>query len=203
MVKSHPYLGVHLQDDLGWNSHIGHATSKARRMQGVISRNLYSCPQKLKETAYFSFVRPHVEYACTVWDPHQKNHKTKIERVQRNAARFVKSNYERTKGTVTNFLQDLGWQPLEDRRRAARLTLMYKITNNEVDIPSDHYLTPVTRPSRRNNSKSFLQHQKRLSSHNKSFFPRTIIDWNSLQEDIVKAPSVQAFKNHLYQINQQ
>ncbi|XP_072017777.1 uncharacterized protein [Amphiura filiformis] len=98
VVKSHPYLGIHLQDDLGWNTQIGSATSKASRMLGVVRRNLGNCPEKLKETAYLSLVRPHVEYGSVIWDPHQKNNKAKVEKIQRSAARFVKSNYERTKG---------------------------------------------------------------------------------------------------------
>ena len=114
-----------------------------------------------------------------VWDPHQKNHKKQVERIQRSAARFVKSNCERTKGTVTTLLNDLKWQSLEERRKAARLTMMYKIVNEEIDIPSDRYLTPVTRLSRHNNSKSFIPHQTRLQSHRHSFFPRTIPEWNA------------------------
>ena len=119
VVKSHPYLGVHLQDDMGWSTHIGCATSKASRMLGVVRRNLYSCPEKLKETAYISLVRPHVEYASMIWDPHRKNHKKQVERIQRSAARFVKSNYERTKGTVTTLLNDLKWQSLEEREESS------------------------------------------------------------------------------------
>ena len=127
---------------LGWSTHIGHVTSKASRMLGVVRRNLYNCPESVKETAYFSLVRPHTEYASVVWDPYQKNDKKRVERIQRSAARFVKSNYKRTKGTVTSLLSEIGWQSLEDRRRVARLTIMYKIVN-EVDIPSDCYLTQL------------------------------------------------------------
>ena len=33
-------------------------------------RNLSSCPQDVKETAYKGLVRPILEYASPVWDPH-------------------------------------------------------------------------------------------------------------------------------------
>ena len=42
-----------------------------------------------------------------------------IERIQRRAARFVKSNYKRYKGTVTRLLKDLEWQTLEERRKTS------------------------------------------------------------------------------------
>ena len=40
VVESHPYLEVHLQNYLGWNTHVGHVTSKASRMAGLVIRNL-------------------------------------------------------------------------------------------------------------------------------------------------------------------
>ena len=55
--------------------------------------------------AYVTLVRPCLEYACSVWDPHTQMHCQDIEGVQRQAARFVKQNcYEREPGTVTNLL---------------------------------------------------------------------------------------------------
>ena len=196
-VKSHPYLGVHLQSDLGWETHIGHVTSRASRMLGVVRRNLYNCPESLKETAYFSLVRPHLEYASVVWDPYLKKHVMAIEKIQRSAARFVKNNYERTKGTVKSLLEDLQWQSLEARRKAARLTLMYKIVNDKVDIPVDRYLQPKKRCSRAHNDNSFIQFQNRTQSRKYSFFPRTVVEWNALPQSVVDAASVDVFKNHL------
>ena len=46
--------------------------------------------------------------------------------------------------------------------------MMYKIINNEIGIPGDRHLTPVTRHSSHNNSKSFIPHQTRPQSHKHS-----------------------------------
>ena len=43
---------------------------KANRSLGFLRRNLSSCPEGVKEAAYKALVRPHVEYASSVWDPH-------------------------------------------------------------------------------------------------------------------------------------
>ena len=69
-VKHYPYLGIELSNDLTWGTHITKITGKANRSLNFISRNLYDCLQKIKETAYKSFVRPNLEYASSVWDPH-------------------------------------------------------------------------------------------------------------------------------------
>jgi hypothetical protein len=59
-----------------------------------------------------------------VWDPHSSAETHKLEQVQRRAARFVHNNYtERTPGCVTHMVQNLGWQPLQQRRYNNRLII--------------------------------------------------------------------------------
>ena len=64
-------------------------------------------------------------------------------------------------------------------------------------IVMEGYLTPVTRPICRGNSKSFQRLQARIQCYKYSIFPRTIPDWNNLQENIIQSSSTQAFKQHL------
>ena len=86
-------------------------TNKANSKLSFLRRNLKGCPEKLKQTAYFSLIRSFMEYGATVWDPYQKYNSDKIERVQRRAARFVKSRYSRY-SSVSDMLDELGWTPL-------------------------------------------------------------------------------------------
>ena len=48
-----------------------------------------------------------MEYGATVWDPYQKYNSDKVERVQCQAARFVKSRYSRY-SSVSDMLDVLG-----------------------------------------------------------------------------------------------
>ena len=45
-----------------------------------------------------------------------------------------------------------------------------------------------------NNSKCFRPVQCNSDNYKNSFFPRTVIDWNHLDEDLVRAKSVDSFK---------
>lgn len=74
-----------------------------------------------------------MEYCSSVWDPYHQSDKATLERVQRRATRFVTGNYKR-ESSVTTMINNLGWKSLEERRAATRLTLMYKIFHNLVDI---------------------------------------------------------------------
>ena len=57
-------------------------TNKANSKLSFLRRNLKGCPEKLKQTAYFSLIRSFMEYGATVWDPYQKYKSDKVERVQ-------------------------------------------------------------------------------------------------------------------------
>ena len=53
-------------------------------------------------------MRPILEYANPVWDPHGIVVQEELEKVQNRAARFVTGNYNFETGSMTNILEQLG-----------------------------------------------------------------------------------------------
>ena len=194
-VDHYPYLGVSLSENLSWKPHILNITNKANSTLGFVKRNLHHCPQRGKDQAYKSLVRPRLEYGCAVWDPYRAYQKSWIEQVQRRAARFVTRTYTREEGCVTNALKLLNWPTLEKRRQVARLTLMYKCVTNQaaIDIPCyvHHQSSLKTRAS---HPLKFIPLQPSCDTYKYSFWPRTIIDWNSLPSDYLTMDSTAKFK---------
>ena len=87
---------------------------------------------------------------------------------------------------------------LENRRRKARLTFMYKIINNQIDIDISNYLT-FNKESRTRNSHQYklVEPFCKKDVFKFSFFPRTARDWNKLPVEIFKTTSLNNFKNNL------
>ena len=77
-----------------------------------------------------------------IWDPYTKQDISKLENVQRSAARFIMKDYHsRHEGCVTEMLKHLELPSLQDRRRDSRL--MYKVVEGHVPpINKDHYIQP-------------------------------------------------------------
>jgi hypothetical protein len=69
-VKTNPYLGFNISDDLKWSSRISKITSKASCTLGFLRRNLRQCPQECNKLAYLAMVRSTLEYGCLIWDPY-------------------------------------------------------------------------------------------------------------------------------------
>ena len=101
-VKSAKYLGVTLTEDLKWDQHISNICDKANQTIGFLRRNLNIGATSIKERAFFTLVRPLVEYASIVWDPYTQTNVQKLEMVQRRAARYVKNRHGNTSSVSDN-----------------------------------------------------------------------------------------------------
>ena len=197
-VENEKYLGVNISQDLSWDPHISRAAISASQKLGFLKRNLKGCPAELKKMAYLSTVRSSLEYAAIIWDPHLDKHKTMLERVQRKAARWIKSDHRRT-SSVSAMLQSLQLNTLEERRKASRLTFLYKIMNDHVAVPmADLGLERNPRATRGLTTQDKLLVPRcsttELQQH---FAARTIPEWNRLPQTTTSADSVSSFKSQL------
>ena len=116
-VESIKYLGGTITSDLRWNTHVSNVCTKANRTLGFLRRNLYSCPQEVKEAAYKGFVRPVLDYGSSVWDPPGVVLQEESESVQKRDARFVTGHYNYETGSTTGILGQLKWESLKKRRK--------------------------------------------------------------------------------------
>ena len=131
VTDQHPYLGVTIHKSMSWASHINTIVLKASRTLNFIKRNLYRCSKEVKETAYLALVRPFLEYASSVWDPYQLYLISNIEKIQRRAARWTLSDYNRY-SSVSNMLKQLQWSSLEKRRSDSCLCMLYRILHDPI-----------------------------------------------------------------------
>ena len=83
------------------------------------------------------------------------------------------NSYSCEPGTVTALQRVYQWEPLSDRRRKARLTLMFKIVNDCVDIPADDYFTRSTSRIRHTNSMPYVVKSPNTDIYKHSFVPKT------------------------------
>ena len=122
------YLGITLQSNLRWDKHINEKIANASRTLGLVRRNIKTPSTNIRDLAYKALVRPKLEYASIVWSPWQNYLTDAIEKVQRQAARYVYNDYQ-LDSSVTTMIHNLNWEPLEMRRTKASLYMFYKMFN--------------------------------------------------------------------------
>ena len=120
------YIGVSITHNLTWSRHTSITAGKANRVLGFLWWNINVCSTKVKAISYTTMVRPIMEHVSATWDPHLQKDISRLETLQRRAARFCCGDYtNRTPGCVDDMLKVLHWESLETRRKNNCLSLLH------------------------------------------------------------------------------
>ena len=119
-----------------------------------------------------------------------KNHVQYIHRTL--SCRFAYICYQdNSPGCVTNLLNSLQWESLQQRRRKQSLVMCYKIHDPLIAIEPANYYTAGDSRTRGNHR---LRQIRAKDTDQHSFFPRSIREWNQVPSSVVDAGSLEDFK---------
>ncbi len=195
-VSEYKYLGVVITSDLSWRPHITNICNKTRRLIGLLYRRFYrSSNSTTLLKLYLSFVRPHLEYSSAVWSPHLKGEVETIEKVQKYALKVCMKSWD---SSYADLLNATSLPSMQSRRLQVSLCHLYKIVHGLTDFPN----APTTRQefyynSRSSTTEAIMVPHFRTSSHQHSFFPLTICEWNKLPKEITECKTLGSFKSSL------
>ena len=122
-------LGVIVDDQLKWNSHINTVATKVSKGIGMIRRMKAFVPQSTLISVYNSIILPHFDYCSLVWDIGNAYSLEKLQKLQNRVARVItgKSYDVRSK----DILEELSWQSLMERWGNNNAIFMHTVTNGE------------------------------------------------------------------------
>jgi len=83
-------------------------------------------------------VRPQLEYASDIWDPHHAGDITDLEKVQQRAARWVINDHSRY-SSVTLMLDQLSWPTLQFQGKLSRLQTLHQILYQQISFTIPPY----------------------------------------------------------------
>ena len=196
IVKEERDLGVVFDGSLSFDSHIHKIVCKANQMLGIIKRAFDFLDKEIFLKLYKSFVRPHLEYANTVWCPYLKRQSVLIEKVQRRATKLLK---ECQNLSYAERLKYLKLHSLKGRRVRGDLIQAYKIINGVDDIDANTFFSFVNSNTRNSDLKIFIQHCR--TNKRKFFFSNRVAkNWNALPVHIKSAHNTNSFKNQVDKI---
>lgn len=191
-VESAKYLGIEISNNLKWNKHISQIASKANKTSAFINRNLKGCPTKTQIHCFKTLVRPTLEYASVVWDPHYQKDIDALEMTQKRAARRISNDFS-TYTSASRLTKNLGLETLRTRRKRDKVTAIRKIHHNQIAVNFPDSIRPISRRTRGHNNKMTLP-PARIDAHLYSFFPSAIRLWNNLPSDAAETESLETFK---------
>ena len=188
-------LGVNIDPDLNFNSHIHTTVKKGRKMSGMILRHMSCRDDIVLIPLYKALIRPVLEYGNAVWSPYKNKDIKIIEKVQRN---YTKKINGLKNLTYEERLKRLKLPSLEYRRLRGDLIEVYKIVNNIYDHRTTNTLFSLNLDNvTRSHSFKLTKERAVTTRYQKFFTNRVINNWNSLPETIVSSQSLNIFKNRL------
>ena len=188
-------LGVIVDSNLNFTSHINSIVSKAHVRANLILRSFQSKRDQSLIKAFNTYVRPLLEYCSSVWSPLFKKDIIKIESVQR---RFTKRLPGYKHLTYPQRLRKLNMESLEVRRIRNDLLLAYKIVFGILNTDLNHYFKIKEATYNLKGHKYKLQLPMCKNSRSSHFyFYRVISVWNNLPALTTDFSSLGRFKNSL------
>ena len=189
-------LGVTFDSDMSFGEHIANKINKANSITGLIRRSFTFLDCASFTKLYCAMVRPHLEYAQSIWSPHLLKDIDAIENVQIRATKLVDglSNL-----SYSERLRKLNLPTLKYRRHRGDLIEMFKhmkTYDSSIVAPSFQHRF---RPSRKH---KFQIHDPAPKDgirgvQANSFHYRIPRIWNNLPNNVVDASSLESFKNKL------
>ena len=187
-------LGLLVDDTLKFHKQTAAAVSRANRVLGLVRRAFIALDCQSLCLLYRTLIRPHLEYANSVWGPTSKTDQDAVERVQRRATRMVRSLRHLS---YQDRLRALKLPSLHYRRMRGDMIMTYQILTGRMMVRTADLLERDL--SDRTRGHQLKLKRVRVSSHlrQNSFCYRVVTPWNSLTDQVVSATSVNSFKNRL------
>ena len=189
-------IGIEIDDKLSFADHINSQVKKANSKAGWLRRTFQFLTPDIFRPLYMGIVRNNLEYAVPVWSPYHKTLIDKIESVQERATKMLPGMRDKS---YEERLRVLKLPTLKYRRIRGDMINTFKILNgfHKRQICPKMKLTIDITGRQGRNSLALYQDRSNTNIRKYSFSQRIVAIWNTLPDEIVKAPSVNCFKARL------
>ena len=127
-ATNYRYLGMEVDEALGWQPHVDAVCKKVSAGIGAIKRIRSLVPRQTLLKMYDALVAPYFDYCSEVWGCMGKGLCDRLQRLQNRAGRIITfSDYNRRS---VDILRDLRWDSLEQRRSKQLAISVFKSLNN-------------------------------------------------------------------------
>ena len=184
-----------MSENMMFGDHIREAKNKAKKIAGWILRIVQSRSAETILLLFKVYVRPHLEYSCSLWSPYLIKHICEIEAVQRSMTARIEGLEELN---YWERLKELHLYSLQRRRERYDIIHMWKIQNNVIqnDLELSFYHTPRHGWKCRRRKIQTRQGQLSTISSN-SFSVRAAALYNTVPKIVKESNSLAIFKSRL------
>ena len=133
VVQHFNYLGIMLDADMSWKTHVAMVRNKLSRINGILHRLKYIYPQNVLITLYKSLFVPHINYGSLVWG-HAGG---ALDKIQKKAVRTI--TYSNYVAHSEPLLKELNLLKVKDLFELKILKFLFKLYHNTLPTYFNSY----------------------------------------------------------------
>jgi len=199
-VTDQKLLGVQIDNSLTWNEQVKKVKKTVLFKLSLLRKIRKYLPQTARITFFNYYIKPHLNYCCSIWGQTSQENLITINKLLKQAARLILDKDYSTPSA--EMLHELQWQTFPESVHYHQALLVYKSLNNLAPpYMKDmfHYVKDISRPNLRSAANFKLYIPK---THHKSIRYSGPNIWNNLQPNVRTAESLSNFKRlyHTYQV---
>ena len=197
-VKVAKCLGVLIDEELHWAEQVDKVGKTVQSKLGMLRRVKPYVPIECLTLLHNSFVQPHFDYCSQIWSDRFRMHTSKLEKLQKRAARIILNNNFYT--ASAELFHELKWMPLNQRFVYNRAVLMFKCLNNLAPAYlSDDFIqtNKIHNYNTRHAVSSLVTPKLKTECLRHCPFVTGISVWNSLEQSVKASPSLACFKSSM------
>ena len=126
VVQHFNYLGIMLDADMSWKTHVAMVRNKLSRINGILHRLKYIYPQNILITLYKSLFVPHINYGSLLWG-HAGG---ALDKIQKKAVRTI--TYSNYIAHSEPLLKELNLLKVKDLFELKILKFLFKLYHNNL-----------------------------------------------------------------------
>lgn len=196
MTSQDKILGVFVDNNLTWSTHIKHISKKVNSYLWLLRKIKSYIPLQYRVIFYKSYIQPYLDYCNIIWGNTSNSNITTLIRLQKRACHLIQDQYVENFQDAMNNIKVL---TIHERIFLRKAKLMYKVSRKSIPVYLSNIFhqrdadgTPNLRSIRR---KNYIIPRPKKELFKKSFQYTGPIIWNNIPSNIRQAPSISSFHN--------
>ena len=201
-VSKQKLLGIYIDENLSWSSHIDYLCSHITTKISLLRHLSEYVPVEILQKFYQGYILPFFDYGSVTWGSASASNIERLTKLQKRAARIILRTDFHTPSE--RMFKELGWSSVPNRIKYNKAVLTYRALNNLTPEYISQCLQPMSQVHslslRSSENGSLYVPKSRTSLHSGSFSCSAPRQWNTIPQCVREADSLNCFEKCLKSI---